>query len=207
MNSNAVQQADVLPADWFDAAGYFARPDLWGRQVAARIALAEGILLLTAKHWEVIDHVRGKYFQLGALPVMRMVRRACGLDHHKAHKLFCSMQRACQSALLSRAQDAYAVELDVQVALVDDRHLRLGVSQDAELFQRLGQGMPLPGIARHRAHAHHQILLLANAAGAARHPSPMKLRHRNVHSSSASRNRNAWAVFCALASPKALPTP
>jgi tRNA 2-thiouridine synthesizing protein E len=93
MHSNAViPQSDTIPVDWFDAAGYFARPELWDRQVAARIALAEGIPLLTAKHWEVINHVRGKYFQLGALPVMRLVCRACGLDRHKAHKLFGSCQ-------------------------------------------------------------------------------------------------------------------
>lgn len=72
----------------FDLDGYYAEPHLWNRGVAAGIARAEGIAQLTAKHWEVIDHVRGKYFSLGALPVMRLVCRANGLDRHKAHKLF-----------------------------------------------------------------------------------------------------------------------
>ncbi len=72
----------------FDIDGYYAEPQLWDRQIAERIARSEGISLLTAKHWEVIDHVRGKYFLLGSLPVMRLVCRANDLDWHKAHKLF-----------------------------------------------------------------------------------------------------------------------
>ncbi len=78
----------LLPPEWFDPDGFLAEPLLWNRQVAERIARADGIPHLTAKHWEVIDHVRGKYFQLGSLPVMRLVCRAAGLDRHKAHKLF-----------------------------------------------------------------------------------------------------------------------
>lgn len=73
---------------WFDRDGFFAEPHLWNRQVARRIAAAEGIAALTGKHWEVIDHVRGHYFLNGSLPVMRLVCRAAGLDRHKAHMLF-----------------------------------------------------------------------------------------------------------------------
>ena len=72
----------------FDIDGYYAEPQRWDRHIAERIARAEGIALLTAKHWAVIEHVRGKYFLLGSLPVMRLVCRANGLDRHKAHKLF-----------------------------------------------------------------------------------------------------------------------
>ncbi len=72
----------------FDADGYLAEPLLWNRRVAEAIGRAEGLSVLTNKHWEVIDHVRGKYFELGALPVMRLVCRANGLDRHKAHELF-----------------------------------------------------------------------------------------------------------------------
>lgn len=77
-------------SDWFDADGFFAEPHLWEPQVAVRIALEEGIPVLTPKHWEVIDYVRSHYFALGSLPVMRLVCRATGLDRHKAHKLFSS---------------------------------------------------------------------------------------------------------------------
>lgn len=90
MHTNTIPQYDTetLPASWFDRDGYFAEPHLWTRAIAERIAWFEGIPQLTAKHWEVIEHVRGKYFLLGALPVMRLVCRACALDRHKAHKLF-----------------------------------------------------------------------------------------------------------------------
>ncbi len=72
----------------FDADGYYAEPHLWNRDIAEAIARLEGIVRLTPKHWEVIDYVRGKYFLLGSLPVMRLICRANGLDRHKAHKLF-----------------------------------------------------------------------------------------------------------------------
>jgi tRNA 2-thiouridine synthesizing protein E len=84
--------ATVVVADdsgrWFDDDGFFTEPELWDHHVAERIALAEGIYTLTPKHWEVITHVRYKYFLNGSLPVMRLVCRAAGLDRHKAHKLF-----------------------------------------------------------------------------------------------------------------------
>ena len=77
-----------LPAGWLDADGYFARPEDWTPEIAARIALAEGIARLTPKHWEIIDRVRNKYQRLGALPVMRLVCRAAALERHRAHTLF-----------------------------------------------------------------------------------------------------------------------
>ena len=73
---------------WFDRDGFFANPFLWSREVAAIIARSEGVAALSAKHWEVIDHVRYHFFLNGSLPVMRLVCRAAGLDRHKAHKLF-----------------------------------------------------------------------------------------------------------------------
>ena len=73
---------------WFDQDGFLAEPHLWNHEAAERIALEEGIYRLTPKHWEVIDYVRGRHFDNGSLPVMRLVCRATGLNRHKAHKLF-----------------------------------------------------------------------------------------------------------------------
>ena len=75
-------------AGWFDADGFIADPSSWSPERAARIARMDGIAELTPKHWEVIRHVRKQFFDIGALPVMRLVCRAAGLDKHKAHKLF-----------------------------------------------------------------------------------------------------------------------
>jgi TusE/DsrC/DsvC family sulfur relay protein len=73
---------------WFDIDGFLMQPDRWDYDLAQRIADAEGMDLLSPKHWEVINYVRGRFFLNGSLPVMRLVCRASGLDRHKAHKLF-----------------------------------------------------------------------------------------------------------------------
>lgn len=72
----------------FDRDGFLADPASWTPELATRIARLDGIAELGAKHWEVIRHVRKQFYSVGALPVMRLVCRAAGLDRHKAHKLF-----------------------------------------------------------------------------------------------------------------------
>ncbi len=79
---------DLVAPARFDGDGFLAEPENWSPAVAAEVASIEGIARLTAKHWEVIEFVRRRYFTLGALPVMRLVCRAAGLDPHKAHDLF-----------------------------------------------------------------------------------------------------------------------
>lgn len=74
----------------FDDDGFLADPDRWTAAVAAQIARIEGIDELTARHWEVIGLVRGRFHALGALPVMRLICRAVGLDPATAHGLFSS---------------------------------------------------------------------------------------------------------------------
>jgi TusE/DsrC/DsvC family sulfur relay protein len=90
MHCNAVTRTELgtLPADWFDADDFLSDSLSWNPEVAERIARADGIPVLTAKHWEIIDHVRKHYFSHGSLPVMRLVCRAVGIDRHKAFKLF-----------------------------------------------------------------------------------------------------------------------
>ncbi len=76
--------------DWFDAEGFLAHPEDWTPNLARKIAWMEGVDELTAKHWEVIHLVRDRYYAIGALPVMRLVCRAAGIDPHNAHTLFSS---------------------------------------------------------------------------------------------------------------------
>ena len=82
-------QANVAPL-WFDEDGYLAEAVNWTPSLAEHLARLEGIPELTAKHWEVIHLVRERFFSIGALPVMRLVCRAAGLDPRKAHHLFSS---------------------------------------------------------------------------------------------------------------------
>ena len=73
---------------WFDDDGFVAEPENWTPSLTEAIARLEGINDLSAKHWEVIGFVRERYFSIGALPVMRLVCRAAGVDKNKAHELF-----------------------------------------------------------------------------------------------------------------------
>jgi len=82
-------RASIAPI-CFDGDGFLAESENWTPSLAEQIARLEGISELTPKHWEVIHHVRERYFAIGALPVMRLVCRAVGLDPGKAHKLFSS---------------------------------------------------------------------------------------------------------------------
>lgn len=83
-------ESPVESAGWFDPDGFFADPEHWTPAMATLIARLDGIAELSAKHWEVINHVRKQFYSHGSLPVMRLVCRAAGLDRHKAHKLFSS---------------------------------------------------------------------------------------------------------------------
>lgn len=74
----------------FDIDGFLAESDCWTADLAKELARQAGIVELTAKHWEVIHIVRDGYFSIGALPVMRLVCRAAGLEPRRAHELFSS---------------------------------------------------------------------------------------------------------------------
>lgn len=77
-------------AAWFDGDGFLVEPGNWTPSLAEHLAQLEDIGDLTAKHWEVIHFVRQRFFAMGALPVMRLVCRAVGLDRSQAHELFSS---------------------------------------------------------------------------------------------------------------------
>ena len=74
----------------FDEDGFLAESECWTSDVADQLARQAGIGALTAKHWDVICIVRERYFSIGALPVMRLVCRAAGLNPSQAHQLFSS---------------------------------------------------------------------------------------------------------------------
>lgn len=80
----------AIAPSWFDEDDFLSESENWTPSLAEELARQAGLSELTAKHWEVIHHVRERYFLLGALPVMRLVCRAAGLDPNKAHQLFSS---------------------------------------------------------------------------------------------------------------------
>ena len=72
----------------FDADGFLVEPETWTQAMAESLAHEDGIDRLGPTHWKVIHLVRERFFALGALPVMRLVCRAAGLDPSQAHQLF-----------------------------------------------------------------------------------------------------------------------
>ncbi|MCL4738281.1 MAG: TusE/DsrC/DsvC family sulfur relay protein [Burkholderiaceae bacterium] len=72
----------------FDREGFLVDPEAWSRELAERIAAQSGVGVLGSRHWKVIELVRSRYFAIGALPVMRLVCRAAGLDPRQGHALF-----------------------------------------------------------------------------------------------------------------------
>lgn len=86
--SSAREQERAASRIGFDTAGFLADPEGWAPSLAEAIASDDGIGALTDKHWQVIGLVRDRYYATGALPVMRLICRAAGLDPHNAHQLF-----------------------------------------------------------------------------------------------------------------------
>jgi tRNA 2-thiouridine synthesizing protein E len=85
----SAQDARVrLSPDRFDEDGFLVDPEDWTPGLSEHLARQAGIAELSATHWQVIRLVRERYFSIGALPVMRLVCRAAGLDPHDAHRLF-----------------------------------------------------------------------------------------------------------------------
>jgi tRNA 2-thiouridine synthesizing protein E len=87
--TSAAQTAPVgVPSAAFDPDGFLADTQRWSPALAEQIAAQEGLPALRPKHWEIIDRVRARYFSIGALPVMRLICRAAGIEPGQAHHLF-----------------------------------------------------------------------------------------------------------------------
>lgn len=93
----------ALPA--FDDLGFLVDGRQWTADLAAQLAAAEGIAVLGGLHWTVIHLVRQRYHELGALPVMRLVCRAAGVDPQRAHHLFGSCRSLWRIAGLPHPGD------------------------------------------------------------------------------------------------------
>jgi tRNA 2-thiouridine synthesizing protein E len=89
-SSTAYPTRTIVSPTSFDEDGFLADSEHWTPTLAEQLARQAGLDELSAKHWEVIHFVRERYFSIGALPVMRLVCRAAGLDPSKAHHLFSS---------------------------------------------------------------------------------------------------------------------
>ena len=70
-----------------DDEGYLIDPLTWDRSFTEHRA-EEANLILTQRHWQLIALIRDKYLRLGALPPMRTVCKAVGLDKYLLKRQF-----------------------------------------------------------------------------------------------------------------------
>lgn len=89
----------------FDESGFLVDGEHWSSGLAECLAELDGVGPLGAEHWRVIHLVRQRHQELGALPVMRLVCRAAGIDPQRAHRLFSSCQQLWRIAGLPHPGD------------------------------------------------------------------------------------------------------
>lgn len=71
-----------------DNEGFLVEGSAWSREIARHLAHQEGLEELTFRHWKLVDHMRDHYLGSDALPSMRLVCRATGIDRSEVQRLF-----------------------------------------------------------------------------------------------------------------------
>jgi tRNA 2-thiouridine synthesizing protein E len=71
---------------------------VWTPLLSDSLAKVAGIEQLTAKHWQIIEYIREKYFQLGAVPGMRRACKKLGLSKNQIRGLFGGCRQLWQIA-------------------------------------------------------------------------------------------------------------
>ena len=70
-----------------DNEGFLQQPDQWDREVAQAIA-AELDMMLTERHWLVIDYMRDTYLETGQAPTIRSLGKQSGVPIKELYQLF-----------------------------------------------------------------------------------------------------------------------
>jgi len=85
-----IEERQFLPvgSPLFDEDGYLVSHEDWNERLAAQIAEEEGVGPLTEKHWRVLNHMRDKFYRLGALPNVRRICRETALSRSEIYELF-----------------------------------------------------------------------------------------------------------------------
>jgi TusE/DsrC/DsvC family sulfur relay protein len=68
--------------------GFMTNPAEWNKDIAASIAVEEGIAALTAAHWKVIDFCRQKAAASGKAPTLREITVGAGVPTKELFALF-----------------------------------------------------------------------------------------------------------------------
>lgn len=71
-----------------DGEGFLQNSLQWTEEIAAEIARANGIAVLTDRHWKVIRFMRDRYLQAGSAPSIRTLGKESGVEIKELYKLF-----------------------------------------------------------------------------------------------------------------------
>lgn len=82
----------------FDHNGFLTEPERWCKELAAAIALRDGLDVLTPDHWEVIWTLRNLYRKHGTCPDFEQVCTLTHLENHCIDHLFQSPDEAWRIA-------------------------------------------------------------------------------------------------------------
>lgn len=68
--------------------GYMTDSSEWNKEIAAVIAVEEGIGALSDRHWKVIDFLQQDYADKGTMPSLRRMTKAGGVPTKELYALF-----------------------------------------------------------------------------------------------------------------------
>lgn len=74
-----IGQAATRSSQLLDEEGFLIDAEDWNRDFSQKRAKEKGVIL-SDKHWQLIELIRDKYLRLGSLPPMRTVCRSVGLN-------------------------------------------------------------------------------------------------------------------------------
>lgn len=72
----------------FNTEGYMTDPNQWTREIAEDLAKQEGIDVLTADHWKIIDYCRTTGLASGKSPTLRQITTGTGVSTKDLFTLF-----------------------------------------------------------------------------------------------------------------------
>lgn len=72
----------------FDGDGFLVNPEIWNDEIAVKIAMEDGIQVLTDKHWSVINVIRRNYMEKGMAPMIRVICKEADLKLRDIYELF-----------------------------------------------------------------------------------------------------------------------
>ena len=87
-----------------DEDGFIQEPDKWNNDVAAALAVTEGVDTLTEKHWKLVSFLRDYYLKFGVAPMIRRLCKDTGITLKEIYVLFPSgpAKGACKVAGLPK---------------------------------------------------------------------------------------------------------